>query len=507
MTIKNVAIIGGGTAGWITANHLGKALEKEQIQITLIEDPDTPIIGVGEGTVPMMRQTLQHFGISESEFISQCDATFKQSIKFVNWLDKHQHGENNYYHHLFDYPFPFNEDLTPYWLNKTEQSFADTVSFQGLVCDNFKAPKRITDKEYEGATTYAYHLNAAKFAKLLKKHAEEQFGVKYLSAKITDVTFSEDGSIRELLTDKAESLPFDFYVDSSGFQGFLIEKKLNVGLIDKSKELLTNTAIAVQVPTEKDRIIPPYTISTAHQAGWIWDIALPERRGVGFVFSNNHLNTDLAYQKVERYIGRSLDELSPREIKMRIGFREKFWAHNCVAIGLSQGFVEPLEATALLLTDFSAKLLAERFPRDKQTLAPLARRYNEQLTEVWTNTLDFIKLHYCISDRTDSDFWIDNRAPETISQRLADRLAIWQQTNPVRSDFPSKIEVFDIENYLYVLYGMKFKTAPPELDLNYSNRAEQQSAQVNQMAKKLAEELPQHRELLVKIAKYGLNQI
>lgn len=166
MQINRIAVIGGGTAGWLAANHLAVELfGSKNISITLIESPDIPTIGVGEGTVPAMRETLKRFGVSETHFIRECDVSFKQSIKFINWLDRHKHGDNNYYHHLFDYPFPFGEDLTPYWLAaKQEHAFTDIVSVQGRICDAGLAPKKITTPEYRGDATYAYHLNAAKFA-------------------------------------------------------------------------------------------------------------------------------------------------------------------------------------------------------------------------------------------------------------------------------------------------------------------------------------------------------
>ncbi|NTS78659.1 tryptophan 7-halogenase [Catenovulum sp. SM1970] len=508
MKIKKIVILGGGTAGWITANHLAKNLQNQKgIEITLIENPNIPTIGVGEGTVPLMRETLKSFGIRETEFITECDATFKQSIKFVNWMDKKTHSQN-YYHHLFESPFPFEDDLTPYWLQfGQDKTLAETVSFQADFCDAGKAPKLITNREYEGISSYAYHLDAKKFSKLLAKNATEKLGVKHLQSNIVDAELDASGALTHLITEQAENLAYDFFVDCSGFSATLIEKKLNIETVSKSDVLLTNKAIAVQVPTEPDRPIPPYTISTAHQAGWIWDIALTERRGTGFVYSDNHISEDQAYSKFDKYLVGKLAELSPRNIDMKIGIKETLWHKNCVAIGLSQGFVEPLEATALLLTDFSARLLAERFPIE-QTLVPImAKRFNEIIGNAWNKTIDFVKLHYCLSDRTDSQFWIDNRDPLTIPESLQERLLTWQHYCPKDSDFDSKTELFNVDNYLYVMFGMNFKTKVQPLDNQYISLAKSQINEVAMASKEFTNKLPMHRDLINKIKKYGLSTV
>jgi len=174
MDIQNIVIVGGGTAGWLAANHLGKSLAKnKKINITLIESPDIPPIGVGEGTVPDIQADLKSFGISETEFIRKCEVTFKQSIKFVNWSDKSKHGSDNYYHHLFADSSPFGGDLTPCWLSgKQDTIYSDFVCPQHKICEENKAPKTITTPEYQGQLGYAYHLNAAKFAELLASYRE-----------------------------------------------------------------------------------------------------------------------------------------------------------------------------------------------------------------------------------------------------------------------------------------------------------------------------------------------
>lgn len=339
MKIKKIAIVGGGTAGWLAANHLGKELcNNKEISVTLIESPDIPPIGVGEGTVPDIRKTLSNFGISETDFIRQCDATFKQSIKFVNWLDKKNHGEMNFFHHLFDVPAKNDANtITSHWLSTAKRDciYGEMLSSQHHICEENLAPKDITTPEYHGDLAYAYHLNAGKFAQLLAKNAKEKYGVNHLKTNVTAVKLAKDGAIGSLVTDKYEERAFDFYIDCSGFESLLINKTLKVPFVDVASSLFVDKALVVQVPTEIDSEIPPYTIATAHQAGWIWDIALQNRRGVGFVYSSKHMSDDIAQTKLDTYLGDAKQNLSYRTIDMKIGYRKKFWHKNCVALGLA----------------------------------------------------------------------------------------------------------------------------------------------------------------------------
>jgi len=508
MEINNVVIVGGGTAGWLSANHLGLLLAtNSQLNITLIESPNIPSIGVGEGTVPAIKKSFEKFGISETDLVRECDVTFKQSIKFANWLDKGKHGDN-YYHHLFDYPFPFNQDLAPYWLAKhSHKNFSDYVSMQGDICDLNLAPKTILTPEYQGITEYAYHLDAKKLASFLAKHAVNHFGVRHVRTEIKDVALDEAGNIVQLITNSMGTFAVDMVIDCSGFSSYFLGGKLGVKYIDKSDQLLTDTALTVQVPVKSTEHIPSYTISTAHQSGWIWDIALTERRGVGLVYSAQHLSEIKAEEKLQKYVGKNLDHLDVRKIPMKVGYRESVWHKNCVAIGLSQGFVEPLEATSILLTDFSADLLAKAFPNTMEELPILSKRYNKRVIYAWERVIDFIKLHYCLSDRTDSDFWLDNKLPSTIPDSLLELLEYWKVQSPTKEDFFSKFEVFDVENYLYVLYGMKFNTKKPLLTKEYESQASQQILQLDKAKKQYATELPRHRELISKIKQYGLQKL
>lgn len=503
MQVERVAIVGGGTSGWIVANHLGRVLKERGVSIDLLESPDIPPVGVGEGTVPEMRRTLQSFGISETDFIRRCDVSFKQSIKFVNWMDRGVHGKDNYYHHLFENSYPEGVDLAPEWLAQGEGKFADFVSSQAAVCDAGLAPKTIAHPEYQGELGYAYHLNASKFSLLLAENAKEKFSVRHIMTNVLDVRLGEEGEISSLLTDSEGLLEYDFYIDCTGFSSFLLAKALGVGFIDKGSELIIDTALVAQVPTDGKQSLPSYTVATAHQQGWIWDIALPERRGTGFVYSSSHLDHAQAEDKFVRYLGR--DDIDFRKIPMKVGYREQFWKKNCVAIGLSQGFVEPLEATALLVTEFAARFLAERFPVSTKQFEMLSKRYNDTLRYSWDRVVDFIKLHYFLSDRKDSDFWIDNRKPETLSDSLRGQLELWRSFTPSSFDFLTKVEIFHADNFQYVLYGMGYET---KLRGEVGDAgALKIASSIKARERQLLSGLPEHRALLEKIKRYGLQKI
>jgi tryptophan halogenase len=508
--IQSVIILGGGTAGWLAANHLAinlKSNRENGIKITVIESPDTPTIGVGEGTVPLMRNTLKEFGISEETFIKHCDVSFKQGIQFNNWM-KPVNGRTHSYHHPFDYPI-LESDSVSAWLQNPSIPFAHAVTRQAVLCEQLKSPKAITDHEYAGQAAYGYHLDAEKFSNLLKKHAIENLGVEHCLAHIDEVTLDKDGSIDCLQSENA-IFNAQFYIDCSGFCSRLLGQALDVPFIEKSDVLFVDKALAIQVPHQQpQQTLPSSTIATACDAGWIWDIALPSRRGIGHVFSSKHCSVEEAKQTLANYLGKSVDEINPRLIDMKIGHREKFWHKNCVAIGLSQGFVEPLEATGLLAFDATAKLLAKQFPTHTEQFAESEKRYNRYVTGLWQGVINFIKLHYAISDRDDTAFWRDNRDKSSWPEELRSKLAHWQTHIPSLYDFDRGFDAFRLENYLYVLYGMNFPTNINDIAYRFDDpdKAYEQFNIINKQAQQLATYLTSNRSIIDKIKQYGLSKI
>ena len=512
-TIDSVVIVGGGTAGWLTASKLAKKLnsnKKGAVSVTLIESPDIPTVGVGEGTWPTMRKTLAEIGIDETEFIRFCNASFKQGSKFVNWKSAPASSDNHYYHLFSSILDPSEFNLSPYWnLGQAgEKTYAESVSTQGYLSDLFKAPKTISSKAYDGIQSYAYHLDAGKFSELLKRHATENLGVKFLSCNVTNVN-SHNEEIISVNTDTYGEIKGDFFVDCTGFACLLLGKTLGIPFKPVSDILFTDHAIAIQVPHDDDNCdINSCTISTAQEAGWIWDIGLQNRRGVGHVYCSEFISHEEAEQTLRDYIGEKSKGLPAKLVPMNVGYREKFWHNNCVAVGLSAAFVEPLEASAIFLIEAASNMLSDQLPKDKSLLPLAAKKFNDSFQFRWNKTIDFIKLHYVLSKR-DEPFWQKNKKPESIPQSLQDALLQWRSEPVSAYDFSHVYEPFPMESYQYVLNGMEF-----EQDLSLSaakydeiEHAQKAFAQIDKVKDILIKELPTNRELLNKLSSYSFTKV
>lgn len=510
--IKNIVIVGGGTAGWLTAGVIAAKHQGQRphgFTVTLVESPNVPTIGVGEGTWPTLRTTLRRMGISETEFFRQCDAAFKQGARFNRWTTGA--ADDGYYHPLM-LPQQFGKvNLAPHWLAEGgDESFCDTVTPQGRLCDEGLGPKTMATPEYEALANYAYHLDAGKFAQFLQRHCCDVLGVRHVLADVTEVHLTETGDILSLDTAQGQRITGDLFIDCTGFAALLIGKALGVPFRSCSDTLFCDTALAVQVPYDwPDQPIATHTISTAQSAGWIWDIGLPTRRGVGHVFSSSHISADAAEQELRAYLGPTGRDLPVRQISIRSGHREQFWVRNCVAVGLAAGFLEPLEASAIVLIELSAKMIAEQLPACREVMDVVARRFNETTSYRWGRIIDFLKLHYSLTQRTDTEFWRDNLRPETIPDRLQGLMELWRYQSPwMHDEFDRAEEVFPSASYQYVLYGMGARTAvlPGTIDedVEFARRARRENQIQTQ---RLMSSLPAHRDLIDRIVRHGLQPI
>ncbi|HEY4213426.1 MAG TPA: tryptophan halogenase family protein [Steroidobacteraceae bacterium] len=513
--LQSVVIVGGGTAGWLTAGiiaarHQGR-IQAGTFSVTLIESPTIKIIGVGEGTWPTLRTTLQKMGVSETEFFRHCDAAFKQGARFSRWTTGAD--DDGYYHPLM-LPQGFTQiNLVPHWLNgqgANSPTFCDYVCSQGQLCDLGLAPKQITTPEYQAVANYAYHLDAAKFAPFLQNHCTSKLGVRHVLADVAGVTQNERGDIQAVVTQQAGEICGDLFVDCTGFSALLLGKTLGVGFKDCGDVLFCDTALAVQIPYDTpDAPMASHTLSTAQEAGWIWDIGLPARRGIGYVYSSRHTTEDAARATLQRYVGPRHQEREARKIGIRSGHRETFWKNNCVAIGLAAGFLEPLESSAIVLTELSAKLIAEQMPANRDVMDIVSARFNDVTHYRWGRIIDFLKLHYVLTKRTDSAFWIDNVDPATIPERLQNLLHLWKYQSPWFFDeFDRLEEVFPAASYQYVLYGMGFRTQVDPLDNTGTQaRAARLVSDNRTLTRQMVSQLPPNRELLRKIYDHGLQRI
>ena len=507
--IRKVLIVGGGTAGWLTATFLARMLGTAQhgVRIALVESSEIGIIGVGEGTFPSIKGTLSAIGIEEARFLRGSLGAFKQGIRFDHWVRPPGAAGANHYFHPFSLPSqrPGAPELLPYWLLGAAGpgvAFAEAATMQKRVADAAHGPKRPGDADFLGPLNYAYHFDAARFAGLLCEHGKS-LGVEHLLATVEQVQLDEGGAIAAVLTREHGALRADLYIDCTGFRGALISGALKTPFRNMNEVLFADRAVAIQVPYERpDAPIPSYTIASAREAGWIWDIGLQARRGVGYVYSSRHTDDSRAEQVLRSHIGPACAQLEVRQLRLNVGYRETQWVKNCVAVGLSGGFVEPLESSGIGLIETAAYLIAYLFPHDGE-MAPVAKQYNALMTARYQRIFDFVKMHYCLTQRTDTQFWIDNADPRTIPETLQEKLAMWRCRPPHRLDFVTDLEMYLPASWQFVLYGMEFKT-----DLSASRacyprgeEARREFQMIRQVSQRALADLPTHRTLVEQLCR------
>lgn len=508
----NIVIVGGGSAGWLTAALLAADHQTNSlVNITLIESASVPTIGVGEGTWPSMRATLARIGISETEFLLSCDASFKQGSVFRQWRST---ASQDCYYHPFTAPVAANElDIADHWFRHYEQvEFAAAVSSQPAVIAAGLSPKRITTPEYAFLQNYGYHLDAGKFVALLSQHAK-RLGVTHIVDDVVAVHSHPDGCIAALQTVQHSALTGDLFIDCSGLQSLLLGQHYQTPLVSVQHCLLNDSALAVQAPYDDEQApIASATLATAQTQGWVWDIGLPTRRGVGFVHHSGHTNADQAHSTLAQYMQLSEQAFSsryqPRLIRFTPGYRKQFWRHNCVAVGMAAGFIEPLEASALVMVELSATFISEQLPRSLAQLAIVGERFNQTFSYRWQQIVEFLKLHYVLSTRDDSDYWLAQRAESSIPASLQQKLMMWQHLVPSRYDLPMAEELFPAASYQYILYGMRhLPTGERPLKTSLAVRANHAFAEVQQKTQQLRAGLVSNRELLHQIKAHGLQKI
>ena len=448
--VSRIVIVGGGTAGWLAACRIAAAARGDAprpIEVTLIESPEVATIGVGEGTWPTMRGTLERIGIGEAEFLLACDASFKHGSRFVGWAT----GEaDDAYLHPFTPPVVTDaRALVAAWRAEAPGStFAEAVSPQACVARLGLAPRQRAMPDYAGALNYGYHLDAGKLAALLARHATGRLGVRHLRDHVTAVDRTANGDVAAVRTRTHGAVEGDLFLDCTGHAALLVG---DVPFLDRSDVLFNDRALAVQVPVDADSAITAQTDATAHAAGWIWDIGLPTRRGVGCVYSSAYMSDDEAAATLAAYLGPG-EAPAPRLLTFRSGHRERFWTRNCLAIGLSAGFLEPLEASAIVTVELSLDALLDDWPT-RGTMPLVAARFNTLFRYRWDRIVEFLKLHYLLGRRQER-YWRDHRDPASVPPRLADLVALWAHRPPTRADLPMVDEVFPAASYQYVLYGM-----------------------------------------------------
>lgn len=507
-SIKNVVIVGGGTAGWLSAGVLAAKLGQQSLQqasainVTLVESPEVSTIGVGEGSWPSLRDTLLDIGIKESEFITQCHASYKQGSTFSRWkYDDKPHQ----YQHPFTTPSGYVEmDIHAQWQNLcAEESFEQSFCIQPEMCDLGKAPKQVKTPDYAYVLNYGYHFDATALAHLLTNHCVSNLGVNHIKAHISSVNSAADGNIASLTTNDGDVIEGDLFIDCSGGKALLIGEHFGVNWRSMSGVLMNNRAMAVQVPYEdSDNDISSTTIATGKPFGWTWDIGLQHRRGVGMVYNDQFASSDQVQSTLLAHVGErasqaTVDQCTVRSLSFDPGYREQFWVKNCLSLGMSSGFIEPLEASAIAMIELGLRMLYEQFPKDMFHMERLSKRYNDRFTYRWERVIDFLKLHYILSERSDP-YWLAQRDPMSIPDSLKEMMEMWKYQPPSRFDFIQNEEIFPSASYQYVLYGMGYHTQVNHL-LSTTPEAKKAMAirkQLEQQRPQFMAGLPTNRQLL-----------
>ncbi len=470
MKIEKIVIVGGGTAGWLSATYLEQALSLRgagRPEIVLVESPDIGIIGVGEATVPNICKTLAYLELDEDEFMWSTNASFKQAIRFRNWRLPPGQAPDESFFHPFEYPEPIGDaEFWSLWANYRARGGDAPLDYaaspQPAMCDALKVPKTSESTPFLGSVVYAYHLDAVLFGRFLREKAIER-GVRRIEDTVNNVNVGESGRVLSLDTAEHGAIEADFFVDCTGFRGLLINQTLDEPFVPFGDTLLCDRAVAMQTPHPADQEgINPFTTSLAMPSGWIWNIQLFDRAGNGYVYSSAFISDDEAEAEFRRYLGPAADGREARRLKMRVGRNRRSWVGNCAAIGLSSGFVEPLESTGIYLIERALELLVDNFP-DEPMDAAKAGSFNAALVGEFNDIVDFITLHYCLTEREDTAFWRANKFDLNIPDSLSGRLQAWRDGLP--SDIREECErsLFKCASWNYILAGLRFRPdrAPP----------------------------------------------
>ncbi|WP_295696113.1 tryptophan halogenase family protein [uncultured Maricaulis sp.] len=444
--IKRIVIVGGGSAGWMTAAALSSLLPPDSVRVSLVESEQIGTIGVGEATIPDIIHFNAILGIPEAEFLKATNGTFKLGIKFVNWA---RQGEA-YFHPFGVHGADMNGiDFHQFWLRYQQDNPASTIedfslSARAAAAGKFARPEA-NPRSVLSQLRYAYHFDATAYARYLRGYAETR-GAQRIEGKVTQVhQHAETGDITRIELEDGSSVDGDLFFDCTGFRGLLINKTLGIDFKDWSHWLPCDTAQAVACESSGDPL--PYTISTAKKAGWQWRIPTQHRTGNGHIYSSKLMSDDEAVQSL-------MDDLdgpaigSPRKIAFQTGHRTKFWEKNCVAIGLSGGFLEPLESTSLFLIQEGISKFIALFPTARMP-SVVRDEYNRMLEKKFEQVRDFIILHYKATERDDTPFWNYTRTMD-VPDSLTRRIELFREAGRV---FRYDDELFSKPSWIAVLLG------------------------------------------------------
>jgi glycine/D-amino acid oxidase-like deaminating enzyme len=459
--VEHVTIVGGGTAGWLTAlilnAHLNKDTTRKRIKVTLIESPKVPTIGVGESTIANLKLTLQGIGMDEADFIRRSNASFKLGVHYIDWSRGNYRISRRYFNTLNQEPacggFSPAYHFRKFGPHRRGASYGETVMPNAAVIAAGKGPRRLGGSNYTAEINYAYHVDAALFADYMRDFAVAR-GIEHVRDDVVDVRLDQGGAIEALQLDQRGLYPVEFVVDCTGFKSLIWSRMGAEPFISVGQRLLNDRAIPFQLPHCNPQAIEPATRVIALGAGWVWRVPLYSRLGTGYVYSSAFRSDDEAQAEFIAHLRASGDlagdapDPETRVIKMRVGYTRQPWIKNCVAIGLSSGFVEPLESTAIFAIDAAAHRLVMNFP-DKQFSPALAKEYNALSTALMEEIVDFLQLNYITSER-DEPYWVAVRDEARLSEWLRHKLEVWRVRIPDLNDTYSHV-LFSYHLYINLL--------------------------------------------------------
>lgn len=510
--VRNVVIVGGGTAGWMTATYLRSAFGDE-LDVTLLESRDVATIGVGEATFSTIRHFFDYLGLAEEDWMPECNGTYKLAIRFENWRE-----QGHYFYHPFERPRVVDGfTLADWWLKLGTTQFDREGLVIPRLCERKRAPKRTDGQLFEQAlddgggqhrrTTmaeqdvqfpYAYQFDAAMLARFLTGFGTER-GVRHILDDVVDVRQDHQGWISHLVTREHGDVHGDLFIDCTGFRGLIINKVLGEPFESFQDYLPNDRAVALRVPTEPDRDgIQPYTTATAVDSGWIWTIPLFHRNGMGYVYAEEFCSPEEAERTVRQFAGPAADDAEANHIRMRVGRNRNSWVRNCVAIGLSSGFVEPLESTGIFFIQNGIEQLVKHFP-DGTWNPALTKGYNSAINRCIDGVRDFLVFHYRGAARADTPYWKATKERD-IPDGLAERMELWTARLPDETTVYPYYHGFEPYSYNVMQLGLggHLPLRPrPALDLIDDGAARRELARVDQQSRTLADELPSQYEYLV----------
>lgn len=488
--LRSIAIIGGGSAGWMTAASIINAVGRN-VQVHLVESEEIGIVGVGEATIPPIKLFNQRLGIDEATFVKETQGTFKLGIQFINWT-RQGHA---YFHPFGEYGVSF--DLVPlhhYWVQAWKNGDASTLDDYTMAWAaasryKFSAPSQ-DRRQVQSTFDYAYHFDAVLYGRFLRKYAEER-GVTRHEGKVTQAHQStESGDLTAVTLEDGRRIESDFFIDCTGFRGLLIEDTLKTGYEEWTHWLPCDRAIAV--PCEKIEDAAPYTRSTAHTAGWQWRIPLQHRTGNGHVYSSPYMDDDEA----QRILLDNLDGAplaDPRLLRFTTGRRKLFWNKNCLAIGLSAGFMEPLESTSLHLIQSGIMRFLALFP-DRDNGQVLRDEYNKNTATEYERIRDFLILHYHATERQDSPLWAycaNMEIPDTLQRKI-------DQFRSYGNIVADELELFRNASWLAVYIGQNImpEKIAPLAELRDHVPAKSRLDSLRSIMADVAEAMPTHQAFI-----------